>query len=186
VPQAVVFAGVDHGNGSSQISASVAEMLSVDTARPVCLVEANFRSPGLANLFQVAPTPGLTDSLVHPEPLGTFARAVGQNLWLLTAGTITANSASLLSSDRLRERLTELRNTFDFIVIDAPPLSQYSDATMLGKLSDGLVIVIEADSTRKKVASAVTETLRSLHIPILAAVLNKRTFPIPKAIYKRM
>jgi Mrp family chromosome partitioning ATPase len=48
------------------------------------------------------------------------------------------------------------------------------------------VIVIEADSTRKKVASAVTETLRSLHIPILAAVLNKRTFPIPKAIYKRM
>jgi Mrp family chromosome partitioning ATPase len=183
-PRVVVFAGIDHGNGCSQMCASVAEILARNARGPVCLVEANFRSPALPELFGTANHRGLTDALLQPGPINSFTRMVTpENLWLLSSGALAADSPSLLASEQIRERLVELRQGFDFVVIDAPPLIRYSDALVLGQLSDGLVLVLEADATRRDSASAVAANLRSAKIPILAAVLNKRTFPIPQKIY---
>jgi receptor protein-tyrosine kinase len=109
-----------------------------------------------------------------------------QNLWLLSSGTVAVDSFNLLSTDHLRDRVDEMRTQFDFVIIDAPPLTRYSDAVVLGQLSDGLVMVIEANTTRREAAAAVAESLRSAKVPILAAVLNKRTFPIPQSIYKML
>jgi Mrp family chromosome partitioning ATPase len=186
-PRVVVFAGIDHGNGCSQICASVAEILAKNASRPVCLVEANFRSPALPEMFGTTNHYGLTEAILQRGPIGLFAKIVNQdNLWLLSSGSLAADSPSLLTSDRLRDRVADLREEFEFVIIDAPPLTQYSDALALGQLSDGLVLILEADSTRRESASAVAASLRSASIPILAAVLNKRTFPIPEAIYKRL
>jgi Mrp family chromosome partitioning ATPase len=77
-----------------------------------------------------------------------------------------------------------MRKDFDSVIIDAPPLTRYSDAVVLGQLSDGLVLVLEAGTTRREAAFAAAKTLRSANIPILTAVLNKRTFPIPKSVYR--
>jgi Mrp family chromosome partitioning ATPase len=182
-----VFAGVDHGNGCSQICSSVAEILARNARRPVCLVEANFRSPALPELFGTTNHFGLTEALLQNGPIAPFAKLVNQdNLWLLSSGSLAADSPSLLTSDRLRDRVAELRQEFEFVIIDTPPLTRYSDALALGQLSDGLVLVLEADSTRREAASVAAAALRSANVPILAAVLNKRTFPIPEAIYKRL
>jgi polysaccharide biosynthesis transport protein len=184
-PRVVVFAGIEHGNGCSQIAASVAETLAKNSRRPVCLVEANFRSPGLPEMFGTVNHHGLANALLEAGPISIFTKEVAQdNLWMLSSGTLATDSASLLNSDNLRGRLLELRQEFGFVIIDAPPLTKYSDAIVLGQLSDGLVLIIEADSTRREAASVVTKTLRSSQIPILAAVLNKRSFPIPQKIYK--
>jgi Mrp family chromosome partitioning ATPase len=130
---------------------------------------------------------GLTDALRQDGPIGLFAKLVNEdNLWLLSSGSLVADSPSLLTVDRLNDRVAELRQEFEFVIIDAPPLTLYSDALALGRLSDGLVMVLQADSTRREAASVAAATLRSANIPILAAVLNKRTFPIPEAIYKRL
>jgi Mrp family chromosome partitioning ATPase len=185
LPRVVVFAGIDHGNGCSQICVSVAEILARSSRGPVCLVEANFRSPALPELFGTTNHHGLADALVEQGPIRTFAKmASPDNLWLLSSGALAADSPSLLASEQLRERLDELRQGFDFVIIDAPPLTHYSDAVLLGQLSDGLVLVIEADVARRETAEVVTQNLRSAKVPILAAVLNKRTFPIPEKIYR--
>ncbi len=92
----------------------------------------------------------------------------------------------MLNSERLGDRLTELRKEFEFIIIDAPPLTQYSDAIALAQHSDGLVLILEADTTRRDSATVAVANVRALNIPILAAVLNKRSFPIPERIYKRL
>lgn len=186
-PRVVVFAAIDHGNGCSQVCSSVAEILAKNARRPVCLVEANFRSPALPDLFGTTNHYGLTDALLQKGPVGRFARLVNEdNLWLISSGSLAPDSPSLLTSDRLRDRVDELRQEFEFAIIDAPPLTRYSDALALGQLSDGLVLVLEADSTRREAASVAAASLRSASVPILAAVLNKRTFPIPEAIYKRL
>jgi capsular exopolysaccharide synthesis family protein len=186
-PRVVVFAGIDHGNGCSQICVSVAETLAKNARRPVCLVEANFRSPKLPELFGTINHHGLTNALLENGPIGSFAKPVNDdNLWLLSSGSLAADSQNLLTSERLRERLQELRKGFDFVIIDAPPLTRYSDAIVLGQLSDGLVLVLEADSTRREAASAIAANLRSVKVPILAAVLNKRTFPIPERVYSKL
>jgi Mrp family chromosome partitioning ATPase len=187
LPRVVVFAGIDHGNGCSQMCASVAEILARNARGPVCLVEANFRSPALPELFGATNHRGMTDALLQPGPINSFTKMVTpKNLWLLSSGSLAADSPSLLASERLRERLVELRQSFDFVVIDAPPLIRYSDALVLGQSSDGLVLILEANVTRRESASAVAANLRSAKIPILAAVLNKRTFPIPQKIYSRL
>jgi capsular exopolysaccharide synthesis family protein len=183
-PRTVVFAGIDHGNGCSRICAAVAEILARNANGRVCLVEANFRSPALPGMFGMTNHFGLTEALLRDAPIVTFAKQSQQdNLWLLSSGTLAIDSPNLLSSEQLRARLDELRQEFDFVIIDSPPLNRYSDAVVLGQLSDGLVLVIEANSTRREAASAVAESLRSAKVPILAAVLNKRTFPIPEKIY---
>ena len=132
----------------------------------------------LSELFGTTNHHGLTDALLQEGPIHSFAKLVTQdNLWLLSSGTLAADSPSLLTSERLRERLDELRRDFDFVVIDAPPLVRYSDAIVLGQLSDGLVLILEADSTRREAVSVAVANVRSVKVPILAAVLNKRSLP---------
>jgi Mrp family chromosome partitioning ATPase len=186
-PRVVTFAGIDHGVGCSRICAAVAETLARNDRGRVCLVEANFRSPALPAMYGVPNHFGLTESLLLEGPVGKFAKPLPQqNLWLLSSGTLAVDSANLLASEQLRGRIAQLREEFDFVIVDAPPLNRYSDGVVLGQLSDGLVLVIEANTTRREAAAAVKESLLSAKVTILAAVLNKRTFPIPQSIYKML
>jgi receptor protein-tyrosine kinase len=186
-PHMVTFAGIDHGGGSSEICVRVAETLAKNISGSVCIVEANLRSPALPGVFGTTNHHGLTNSLLTDGPIRSFAKPVrGDKLWLLSSGAIAVDSANLLNSERLRTRLTELRREFDFVLIDAPPLTRYADAIALGQLSDGFVLVLEANATRREAALKVSENLRAAQIKVLGAVLNKRTFPIPESLYNKL
>jgi len=186
-PRAVLFAGIDQGTGCSQICLLVAETLRSAVSGSVCLVEANFRSPSLPELLGTTNGYGLTDALLKDGPIRSFAKPLRtDDIWLLSCGSLGPDSPTLLTSDRMKARFDELRKEFDYILVDAPSLSRYADATALGRLTDGLVLVLEADSTRKEAAVTVMENLRAAQIQVLGAVLNKRTFPIPELIYQRL
>lgn len=183
----VMFAAIDSGNGCSRICTIVAGLLAENVSGSVCLVEGNFRSPSLPSIFGVDNHHGLVDSLRQEGAIRQFAKQVGNdNLWLLSSGSLKKDSLSLLNSDRMKERLAELRREFDYVIIDTPPLTAYADAMVLGQLADGVVLVLEASATRREAALRATEGLRAAKIPVLAAVLNKRMFPIPGALYKRL
>jgi Mrp family chromosome partitioning ATPase len=124
--------------------------------------------------------------LLGEGPIRSFAKPVSnKNLWLLSCGSLAVDSANLLNSERIKTRFQELRDEFDYVIIDAPPMSRYADAMALGKLADGFVLVLEANSTRREAAMRVTESLSQAQIRVLGAVLNKRTFPIPESLYRR-
>jgi polysaccharide biosynthesis transport protein len=186
-PKVVVFAAIDSGNGCSQLCASTATLLAESTAGSVCLLDGNFRSPSLPEKFGVENHHGLTDSLRQQGAIRQFAKQVARdNLWLLSCGSLAKDSLNLLNCERMVQRIAELRGAFDYLVIDAPPLNAYADAIVFGRLSDGVVLVLEANATRREAALRVAESLRAAKIPILGAVLNKRTFPIPSVLYKRL
>ena len=186
-PRAVVFAAVDSGNGCSRICAHAAQILAHNVSGSVCLVEANFRSPSLPQFFDVPNHRGLTDSLLLDGPVQSFAKRLRpDNLWLLSAGSLVADSINLLHSDTLKRRLGELREQFDYLLIDVPALNRYADATALARIADGLVLVLEANSTRRESALKGVESLRATQVRLLGAVLNKRTFPIPGFLYRRL
>jgi len=145
------------------------------------------RSPVLPDLFGVGNHYGLTDALAKKAPIREFAKVVrSDNLWLLSCGSLSAESAGLLNSDMMRLRVAELRKEFDYVLIDSPPLNSFADGVAVGQLADGLVLVLGANSTRREAATKVTENLRAAQIRVLGAVLNKRTFPIPETLYKMM
>ena len=185
VRRVVVFAAVDQGNGCSQIATLTAQCLAAQSAGSVCLVDANFRSPALPRMLGTTNYHGLSNALAEQEGIRSFLKPVwDDSFWLLSSGAAAHDSPSLLSSEKMRARLTELREEFAFVVVDAPPLTRHTDAMGLAKLSDGVVIILQAESTRREAARTVVRDLRSMGIPVLGAVLNQRTFPIPETIYQ--
>jgi hypothetical protein len=82
--------------------------------------------------------------------------------------------------------LAELRGEFDYVLVDVPPLNVFEDALAFGQLVDGAVLVVEANATRREAAMQAADRLRKAGIPVLGAVLNNRTFAIPKALYERV
>jgi Mrp family chromosome partitioning ATPase len=173
-PRMVVFAAVDHGSGCSQIAVLVAKTLTGMAAGGVCLVEANFHSPALPRILGTTNYRGLSDALCEPGNITSFTKPVWkQGMWLLSSGPGVTDAANLLISERMTTRSAGLRKAFEFVIVDAPPLAHYPEATALGKASDGVVLVIDAGSTRRRAARAAVKHLRASGIAILAVVLNK-------------
>jgi Mrp family chromosome partitioning ATPase len=184
-PKVVMFAAIDSGSGCSLLSAITARLLAENVSGSVCLVNANFRTPLLPGISAGNNHYGLADALRREGAIRGFAKQGGRdNLWLLFSGAQGSDSLGVLNGDRMKERVAELRREFSFVLIDAPPLNAYGDALVVGRLVDGVVLVLEANSTRREVALRISEKLRAAKIRLLAAVLNKRTFPIPSVLYK--
>jgi Mrp family chromosome partitioning ATPase len=183
----VVFAAVDSRSGCSRVCSQTAQILAECVPGSVCLVDANFREPALATAFGSTNHHGLSDALKTSEPIREYARRVhGENLWLLSCGSGVDQSVGFLHSDLVKKRIADLRQEFDYVLIDAPPLNAYSEGVALGQFANGLVLVLEANSTRRDATARIAERLHAMQVNILGAVLNKRTFPIPDLLYRRL
>jgi Mrp family chromosome partitioning ATPase len=182
----IVFAAVDSGSGCSRVCVQAAQVLATSVLGSVCLVDANFREPSLPSAFGTTNHYGLADALRTEGAIGEYAKPVHQNLWLLSCGSRTEEDRGLLHSERMRERIAELRDAFDYVLIDAPPLNAYSEGVALGQFADGMVLVLEANATRRDATARITERLHAMQVKVLGAVLNKRTFPIPESLYRRL
>lgn len=185
-PRRVLFTSTESGTGCTWVCSHTAEVLASRIAGSVCLVDANLREPGIHLQFGVENESGLSESLLHPDPIRSFVRTLSPNLFLISAGSSRDSALSLLASDRMRLRLTELRAEFDFVMVDLPPLSVANDAAILGPQSDGVVLVLKANASKKQTARQAVETLQAANAKVLGAVLNQRKFPIPESIYKRL
>ena len=185
-PREVVFSSVA-GNGSSEICYRAGEVLAAQGSGSVCLVDANLRAPSLHQLLGVANSRGLMDATVEAGAIKDFTvRIAGGNLWLLPSGSSTAAIQGLFASDRLRSRVGELREEFDYVLIDAPPVSSCADAVLLGQMADGVILVVEANSTRRETARMAKDTFEGARVKLFGAILNNRTFPIPEALYRKL
>lgn len=183
----VVFCGIDSGVGCSWVCARTAELLASHTSGRVCLIDANLRSPSLHNLFRTDVSPGFAEAMSQGGPLDNFVRSTcAKHLWLMPAGTMGAVPNGALHPLRLHERFSELRTEFDFLLVDVPAISLYSDALPLGRLSNGIILVIDSNTTRRESARMAKENFEDAEVPLLGAVLNKRTYPIPEAVYRHL
>ncbi len=186
-PGAVAFAGVDQGDGCSWVCARAGEVLADQVAGTVCIVDANLRTPSLHEHFRFENGVGFAEAVKSTKPIHEFARrASGSHLWLIPAGGGGREPNGSLNPARLRTRIAELRNEFDYVLLDTPPIHLYGDAVLLGQLTDGMIVVVGSNSTRRESARIAKESVEAAKIPILGAVLNRRKFPIPEAIYKRL
>lgn len=184
----VTFTGVDHGNGCSWICVSAALTLASQTRGTVCVVDGNLRTPSLQRYFAVENRFGLTEALGQTVPIREFLQQNSKsNLWILPAGVHSAQaSATALNSEALLARIAELRSQFDYVLIDTAPANLYADAISLARFTDGVVLVLQSNATRREAALKVKESFETAKVRLLGAVLNKRTFPIPQALYDRL
>ena len=151
-PRVVVFCGVEPRDADNWTCAQAADLLANSVQdSSVCLVDANLARPCLHNYFDVKNCGGLTGALLKPARLRTSRNLVSRGpLRLMSAGVNLADSASKLAQSRLRARIVELREKFDFILIDAPPVTSDSTTALLATLADGFMLLIEPSFTPRQ------------------------------------
>jgi hypothetical protein len=177
-PRQVVFCGIDEADGSNRLCDRVARCLAEHVPSQVCVVDA--RMPASNPLFD--PT---SDSSTESE-IGTARkrlRQVTDNLWLSSTDSAGTNGRAL-GLDQWRMWIKDLRGEFEYVLISAPPVGLYGDAALLGRTADGVVLVLEANSTRRVAALNAKELLDAAKVRLLGIVLNNRTFPIPEKLYR--
>ncbi len=184
-PGVVTFSGIARDDRSCWICARAAELLAAQADRSVCLVDANLQSPQLHAHYEVSNRTGLTTALGSDSMIRSFTTQLPvKNLWLLPAGP--AKRDYELNVERCRARVGELRREFDYVFLSAPALARATEATSMGQMGDGTVLIVEANQTGRKSVGQAKERLESAGVKILGAVLDQRRFPIPGFLYRKL
>jgi protein-tyrosine kinase len=182
----VAFTAPERQSGCSWLVSRITERLAARTGGSVCTVDANLHWPALHDLFGVPNCRGLLQAVTQlDEPIRSFAMPIeGSNLWIIPSGGPLPDSTTLLSSENMKVRMRELACEFDYVLIDTPAMKPCADSGVIGRLTDGIVIVIAANSDKRDSTENTKMLLDAANTRILGAVLNKRTFPIPDSVYQ--
>jgi capsular exopolysaccharide synthesis family protein len=183
---AVAFCDIDEGGSSSWISACAADTLAHQIRQSICIADANFRNPTIHAHFGLNNEIGLTTALQHTCAVHRFTTRIADNLWVLSAGPPVDHSLNLSTPQELKVYIAELRNSYDLVLVNMAPVGVYSDALIIGHVLDGVVLVLEADLTRRESAQHAKDLLVQAEIATLGVVLNNRRFPIPSALYAKL
>lgn len=184
-PVAVAFCGVDEGAGCSWVCTHASRILAQQVSGRICIIDGNDRSPSLHQKFRVENGLGFAEAMRCSTPISGFIRPtwIG-NLWLMTCGAPEKSASGSPDPARLRSRFADLRHEFDYLLIDTPPINSDADAVAIGQLADGIILIVGSNSTRREPARIARERFNAARIPVLGAVLNRRTYPIPDALYR--
>ncbi|HYK36748.1 CpsD/CapB family tyrosine-protein kinase [Alloacidobacterium sp.] len=182
----VAFSGVEPGVGCSWLLVRVAGLLAAADAGSVCVVDANLHAPSLHTYLRVGNRCGLSDALIDPHPVCEYALRISRRFHLLSSGSMAWKAERLLASSTFRACVDELRTAYDFVLLDTPPLAESSDALVVASTADGLAMVVEAHSTSRDIALKAAREAVTTNTRVLGVVLNKRTYPIPRTIYKKL
>lgn len=148
------------GHGKTVVASNLALVMSEDSERKVALVDANFRNPRAADLFNLDKSRGLLAALEGKFPLSQcVARVLGRNLVVLHAGGEHNNPASVLSSPKFKSLLAELNQAVDFMVVDAPSAVPYADVPLLTQHVDGVIMVGAAHRTDRTQLDRALDTV---------------------------
>jgi Mrp family chromosome partitioning ATPase len=180
-PHQVLFCSVDEGDASGRLCVGAGEVLASEVPLPVCVVDAKVRAPSLHRFFH-------SDGCASRENGARRlpARQMGSNLWFLSLDGTLSNGDLARGAEQLRASLREVRKQFGYVLIDAEPVGQPADAAALGPATDGVVLVLEANATRRVAALSAKEALEAAGVRLLGTVLNDRTFPIPETLYRKL
>ena len=156
--------------GKSLVATNLAISLARSTKQKVLLLEGDLRQPVLSQVVGCGDHAGLSEWLQGPPQSNFLFRWDGLSLWLLFAGIRRERPLELLQSARLPQLLGLLGQSFDWIVIDAPPLLPLADASIWVRLADGTLMVVRENQTPKKVLRHAMEMLGQSSL--LGLVLN--------------
>ena len=176
-PQVLLITSPQPNEGKSCTSLNLALTLAQRGSR-VLVVDGDLRKPGIAPHLGLTKEPGLSGLLTGGHALDEVLHPVAgvPQLWALPSGATPPNPAELLSAPRMAEVLHDLRERFDHVVIDSPPLLMVTDATVLSTLVDGVVLVVESGVTVRGALLRARALLENAGGRVLGVVVNKVDF----------
>ena len=170
----LLFTSCTPNEGKSTVTISLAQSLA-ETGKKVLFIDADLRKSVLAGRHKVmGQLKGLSHFLSGQADLAdVMYRVKNTNMVMIFAGVVPPNPAELLGNKRFESLLVSARKSYDYVIIDAPPLGSVIDAAIIAKQSDASILVIAANTISHKFAKVVKDQLAKSGCPILGVVLNK-------------
>lgn len=184
----VLFTGALTDYGTAELAAKFADTLSNDTRIKTLLIDCNFRNPSQQNRFTFHEPETLlnivkTNSGVH-EIGPTTAR---DNLYVLPAGGKNlAEPTAVFRSNAFDQLLLNAREAFNLVILDAPPVTQCAESRYLSGKVDGVILVLEAEKTRRHIALEAKKNIEKSGGKLLGVILNNAKYRIPEWLYRRI
>jgi capsular exopolysaccharide synthesis family protein len=147
----------------------------VELGQRTILIDADMRKPQISRYLDVANDVGLSNLLAGQAELDQVVQPWGnQGLFVLASGSVPPNPAELLGSRRMRELLDQLGKEYDRIVVDSPPILPVTDAVVIARQTNSVLLVIRAHKTPRSDVSHAVAALQAVGAPLVGAVLNMR------------
>ncbi len=179
-PGKVLITSSVSGEGKTTTAINLALALAQADQR-VVLIDADLRKPRLHAHFKLANNQGLSTYLAGASEKDILRKGPLANLAIIPSGPIPPNPSELLNSGRMKALLEGLRERFDIVICDTPPVLPVADTRVLSRLFDGTIIVTKAEKTTYELAGRALKSLRDLNTPVLGMVIN--ALPLQKSDY---
>ena len=159
--------------GKSTVIANLAVSFA-NLDKKVLIMEGDLRNPSVHRMFNISNVEGLTDILLGNKNFTECVHCTDvRNLHVLTCGPIPPNPSEMLSSKKIKDFVESLRDYYDYVFIDAPPIGIVTDAGIISTYTDGCIFVVGAGEADIEMAKISKERLEKVGANILGVVLNK-------------
>ncbi|MCJ7702848.1 MAG: polysaccharide biosynthesis tyrosine autokinase [Anaerolineales bacterium] len=160
-------------DGKTTVSLNLSIIMAQGGSK-VTLIDADLRRPAIHRQMHLSNRWGLTSLFTHDDLRldGIIRQNKSTGLSIMTSGNLPPNPAELLGSEKMLEIISKVKDISDIIVFDSPPLTVVTDATVLSKRVDGVILIINSGTTKVAAAQQAVEQLRRVDANILGVVLN--------------
>ena len=170
-PKVIVVTSPGPGEGKSTTCANLGVVLHQAAKSPLIL-DCDFRKPVIHKFFGLRNQVGITDVLAGERSLQEVWNEPLEGLKVVTVGPVPPNPAEMLGSNRFSNFLANVREEFDYVLVDASPIGLVSDPTILATQADGTLLVLDAQHTRKASVRQAVRTLTAVGANVLGTVMN--------------
>jgi len=172
----VVVSSAEPGDGKTTVLANLAVAFA-QAGKRTLLIDADMRRPGLTNLLALRGKPGLSEVLTESRgPAAAQERILGSvvsNLDVLPSGLRPSNPAELLASNAFSQLIAWAETVYDQVLIDGPPALAATDSAIIGRIVDGVVIVVRPEKNQRKAVLRAAETVQALGAKLCGIVINR-------------
>lgn len=167
----LLVTSVGPNEGKSLVLANLAITMA-QSGKRVAMVDCDLRHPSLHTVFGLTEQPGLTTMMLDDQLAVPLQATSTPNVSLVAAGPLPPNPSELISSERFARVLASIGAEADIVLVDAPPVSSVTDASILATRVDGVLLVVDSGRTRRDTARRATDQLQRVGARILGAVLT--------------
>ena len=168
------------GEGKTTTSTNLAEMFAQSGNR-VLIIDGDLRKPRVHKVFKLRNSRGLTSVLSGKNMVEEVTQIAGSDITVITSGPIPPNPSELLGSQKMKDIMLQLKQLYDVIIIDAPPVGVVTDAAILSTIVDGTILVVASGKTEIDGAKRAKQLLENVGARILGVVMTM--MPVSKKGY---
>ncbi len=170
--KSLVITSAGPGDGKSTTTVNIG-IAFAKLGKKVLLIDGDLRKPVQHKVFDIPKSPGLTDGLMMDLKDEKIIRKTEvENLFVVTAGQIPPNPSEILASRKLQEYVIRMKEEYDIVLVDSPPVVAVTDASIISKFTDAIFLVVKAGSTDKRVLGRALDILSQVKCPLAGGILN--------------